>query len=134
MRFVPPLSTIVLTACLAGCGSAPSYYAYNGPRPSASYSRSLGLYVPAHVATYSALPQSTDVAAAYTPSRHVALRSRPAAQTPAAASAQPRTDAVAVTNDQQDADAPLPFTPEWWAHEKATDDKLKKSLTICSGC
>ena len=132
MRFLLPLGVIVTAAGLAGCSSAPSYYAYNGPHPAPSYSRSQGLYVPDHVASYSALPQSTYAAAAYTPYRYVAQRSHPAQ--PSGGAPQPRTDAVAVTNDQQDADAPLPFTPEWWAHEKATDDKLKKSLTICRGC
>jgi len=134
MRFVLPLGVVVVAAGLAGCSGAPSYYAYNGQTSPAVYSRSLGLSVPDHVASYSALPpQPTQVAAAQPYHRYVARASTPAsAKTQAVA--PPRTDAVAVTNDQQDADAPLPFTPEWWAREKATDDKLRRSLTICHGC
>ena len=134
MRILPPLGAVFVAACLAGCSSSPSsYYAYNGPRPTASYSRSLGLYVPVHVASYSALPRPTYYAAASTHKRHFARLHSPAKAKVQSAS-QPRTDAVAVTTDRQDADAPLPFTPEWWAREKATDDKLKKSMMICHGC
>lgn len=133
MRVVLPVIIVGAAAILAGCSGSPSsYYAYNGPRPTASYSRSLGLNVPVHVASYSALPQPTYYAATGV-HKHQFVR----AHSPATAKVQaapPRTDAVAVTSDQADADAPLPFTPEWWAHEKATDDKLKKTMEICRGC
>ena len=36
--------------------------------------------------------------------------------------------------DKAEAEPLLPYTPEWWAHEKAIDDKLKKSITICRDC
>jgi hypothetical protein len=36
--------------------------------------------------------------------------------------------------DKAEAEPLLPYTPDWWAREKAIDDKLKKSITICRDC
>lgn len=108
-------------ACLVGCGSSPQKVvpASDGfiqpqrmtQKQSLTKGRATEAKTISVAPSYAGVEDTTDVTGSVVPKKRSPSTSSPS-----------------------DPKAVKPFTPEWWAIEKARDDELKKSISICKGC